>query len=287
MVVLNVKQEESLFLLETTLASLVANTLSDVLDIYNGQIIVKQICSEIELLAEYGVYQPSDTPKDLNNEISKLELSQSNKEHDSEYIPTGGHETNPDPSNRRVGLRPKEDMREILNRTVVEALAKISNENVKSNTPLNKGQIDEAISMLRGAVKIVYSKGLPEYDPVEIDFQNWKSNTLSENHKLKINNAVLWFSDKKLVPDKKLSDYFGKNEKSKVTVKLCGESDGPPQREPIFTEVERQKMMVDDEKKRDLLKVETINIGSSSNVALSDRNQLKMKMHGMQNITWK
>ena len=285
MVVLNVKQEESLFLLQTTLDSLVANTLSEVLDIYNGQVIVKQICSEVKLLADYGVYRTSDTSKALN-EINTIAISQLNKNQDSEYIPTGGHEINIDPSNRRVGLRPKEDMREILNRAVVEALTKTSNENVKSNTPLNKSQINEAIRMLRGAVKIVYNKGLPEYDPVEIDFQNWESNKLSENSKLNINNAVLWFSNKRLASDKKLSNYFGTNEKSKVVVKLCGESDSAPQREPILSKVEGQKMTLDDEKRiEELMRVETINISTGD--SLRDRNELKMKMHGMQKITWK
>jgi hypothetical protein len=55
---------------------------------------------------------------------------------------------------------------------VAEAKAKISDENVKSNTPLAFSDIIEALDILRGAVSIVYPMGLPDYDPIRMEFEN-------------------------------------------------------------------------------------------------------------------
>ena len=56
MVVLHVKREESLFLLETTLKSDVDDTLNDIIEIYHGQLKVIRLCSEFKALSNYGVY---------------------------------------------------------------------------------------------------------------------------------------------------------------------------------------------------------------------------------------
>ena len=287
MVVLHVKQEESLFLYETSVNTLVADTLINILQLYNGQSKVKRICSELKCLIDYGVYLPPDPSNRLNNELKQLNIGETDKENCSDFAPTGGYEANPDPSHRRTGQRPKHNMREILTRTMFEALTKISNENVQSNTCLTNTEIGEALEMLKGAVKIVYEIGLPEYDPIQMEFENNGNNEKDPDNEMKSNASVLWFSNKKLSPEKKLSDYFGNNEKSKVIVKLFKESAGPPEREPAFNEKEREKMTLEDQKrKQELLNLETI-CDSSSSDTLRDKNELKKRMHGIQAITWK
>ena len=54
-------------------------------------------------------------------------------------------------------------------KTVAEAKAKISSQ---SNLPLTFATIVEALDILRGAVSIVYPMGLPEYDPIRMEFEN-------------------------------------------------------------------------------------------------------------------
>ena len=56
--------------------------------------------------------------------------------------------------------------------------------------------------------------------------------------------AELWFATKNMGRDKKLSDYLGNNEKTKVVVKLTKVGSGPPGREQPFTEQERKEMMM-------------------------------------------
>ena len=284
MVVLHVKREESLFLLETTLKSDVDDTLNDIIEIYHGQLKVIRLCSEFKALSNYGVYRPAEKSDVIDNELKQLEISEYENKGCPDFIPKGGHEVSLDPSELRIGLRPKQDMRDILSRSAAEALAMISSENVKSNTALTKNLIDESIRMLKGAITLVYENGLPEYDPIEIEFQNHLKPNSTTKCDIKVEDTSMWFANKKLVSGKKLSDYFGNNEKSKVIVKLAQESAGPPPREPIINEKEKLKMIAMD-KKRSEIKIETIRAASAD--SLQDINMLKKKMHGMQDITWK
>ena len=55
--------------------------------------------------------------------------------------------------------------------------------------------------------------------------------------------ASLWCFSKELQRDKKLCDYVGKNDKSKVIVKLQKKGAGAPSREPIVSEDEQKAMI--------------------------------------------
>ena len=44
----------------------------------------------------------------------------------------------------------------------------------------------------------------------------------------------MWFAGKELFPEKALSDYIGKNEKTKIIVKLNKKGQGAPVREPLI-----------------------------------------------------
>jgi hypothetical protein len=45
--------------------------------------------------------------------------------------------------------------------------------------------------------------------------------------------SVLWFAGKALAQDKPLSDYVGRNERTKAVVKLQKKGQGAPAREPV------------------------------------------------------
>ena len=55
--------------------------------------------------------------------------------------------------------------------------------------------------------------------------------------------TALWFSGKEIMRGKKLSDYLGKNEKTKIVCKLQKAGQGAPQRESVISEEERKLMM--------------------------------------------
>ena len=55
--------------------------------------------------------------------------------------------------------------------------------------------------------------------------------------------GALWWAGKELQRGKKLSDFVGRNEKTKITAKLQRKGVGAPSREPVFNEEEKKKLM--------------------------------------------
>merc|ERR1712137_179639 len=83
-----------------------------------------------------------------------------------------------------------------------------------------------------GAVMIAYPMGLPDYDGVRQILEVLDPEQIS-----------LWCFSKELQRDKLLSDYVGKNEKTKVVAKLQKKGAGAPQREPVVSEDEQKAMI--------------------------------------------
>ena len=52
--------------------------------------------------------------------------------------------------------------------------------------------------------------------------------------------ASVWWASKELARDKLLSDFVGKNEKTKIVCKLQKKGAGAPQREPVVSKEEQQ-----------------------------------------------
>lgn len=71
--------------------------------------------------------------------------------------------------------------------------------------------------------------------------------------------AQLWWAGKELVGGKKLMDYIGKNEKTKIIAKLHRRGQGAPAREPVVSESDKKHLMAYAYKKQEELKVYRIN----------------------------
>ena len=65
----------------------------------------------------------------------------------------------------------------------------------------------------------------------------------------------MWWAGKELVPEKHLSDYIGKNEKTKLIVKLQPGGAGCPVREPLIQSKEYKNMLSFYHKRQEELKV--------------------------------
>ncbi|PSN35501.1 UPF0769 protein [Blattella germanica] len=73
---------------------------------------------------------------------------------------------------------------------------------------------------------------------------------------IEVSQAQLWVCGKEMYRDKKISDYLGKNEKTKAIVKLQKQGHGAPGREPVVGEEERKQMMLHAYRRQEELKVE-------------------------------
>merc|ERR1739838_1235425 len=97
----------------------------------------------------------------------------------------------------------------------------------------------------------------------------------------------MWFAGKKMLrgEEKKMSDYVGTNEKTKIVVKITSQKGGAPVREPTVDEESQKKMMAfwhrKQEKDKELAEDDEDSYLQSQWV---DPNALQAAFRGMGNV---
>jgi len=290
MVLLNVKHlNNSIFLVETTLTASVDETLAQIIKLHNGILKVNRVVEHLKDISEHGVHLPANMIGLLPDQISELKLCEPDVQLTE---PSQGFETDPDPLQRRNGKRPTEAGRDILEKTAGGASAKVSRENVAAGLPVTWSSVEEALQQVKGAISIVYPQGVPVYEPLRMELENREDLSGTQASKQVIDPAegVLWFASKELQTGKKLSEYLGKHEKTKVVVKLSTRSAGQPTREPLLSQDDQTRLMMANHKRKEELEAldkASRDDDSYLNSSWADPNALKRKMHGVGNVSWK
>lgn len=288
MVKLHVKKgDDSQFLYETTVLNSVEDDLKVILNIYNGRLKVDRLCNEIEYLSNAGITLPPNMQGLTDEQIVDLKLVD---EWANKCVPSGGYIEKRDELGRRNGRVPNEKMAQVLMNTVKEAKEKVSKNLVQRDVCLTELVIQETIDLLRGAVMIVYPMGLPPYDNIQMELENQEDleGTQASKDIIPPEMGSIWFSGKEMLPGKKLSDYLGKNEKSKVIAKIQKKGGGAPGREPVVSAEEQKQMMAYYYKKQEeMKKLATEEDDSYLNSDWADKNNLKRQFQGMNDIKWR
>ncbi|KAM6310315.1 cilia- and flagella-associated protein 298-like isoform 2-T2 [Aegotheles albertisi] len=255
MVRLHVKRGgESLFLLEAAASARLADLAPLAARIHNGRLKVQRLCSEMEELAEHGIFLPYNMQGLTDEQIEELKLKD---EWAEKCVPSGGSVFKKDEIGRRNGHAPNEKMQQVIKKTIEEAKALISRKQVQANVCVNMEMVKDALDQLRGAVMIVYPMGLPPHDPIRMEFEDKEdlSGTHASLEVIEESEAQLWWAGKELKETKLLSDYVGKNEKTTIIVKI-------------------QKKLEEDED------------DSFLNAEWADNHALKRQFHGVKDIKW-
>lgn len=287
MVQLHVKRgDESQFLFNATVDMPLETVIQEITTIYNGRLKVERICSEISELADHGITLPPNMQGLTEDQIVELKLKD---EWEEKCIPSGGPVLRKDEIGRRNGHAPNDKMKEVLMKTVDEAKALISKKQVQANVCVTMEMVKEALDQLRGAVMIVYPMGLPPHDPIRMEMEDREdlSGTQASLQVIPEDECQLWWAAKELQRGKKLQDYTGKNEKTKLVVKIQKKGQGPPGREPLVTEEQQKQMMMHYHKRQEeLKKLEEADDDSYLDSQWSDRQALKKQFQGLTNIKW-
>jgi hypothetical protein len=241
----------------------------------------------MEELANYGCMLPPEMIGLTDEQIIELKLEDKWAE---SCVPSGGYNETIDPVGRRNGRQPLPSMQEVLRKSIAEALAMIDKKLVNDGKALTLKIIKEALDLLRGAVMIVYPMQLPPHDTIRNEFQNTEdlSGTQASLEVIEPVKAQLWFAGKQMLPDKRLADFIGNNEKCKVIVKLQKSGEGAPGREPVFSEEERKQMMLHAYRRQEeLKKLDQDDDDSHLNSPWSNNTSLKGQMHGIGDIKFR
>lgn len=82
--------------------------------------------------------------------------------------------------------------------------------------------------------------------------------------------------------------HSGNNNKTKVTVKLCSNSEGAPGREPVLSEEERKQLMLHAYRRQEeWKKLEQDEDDSYLDSKWADGQNMKRQFHGLDNISWR
>ncbi|XP_026810249.1 cilia- and flagella-associated protein 298-like isoform X2 [Rhopalosiphum maidis] len=290
MVLIHVKHgDDSQFLYEASLETPVDECTLNITSIYNGRLKISRICNEMEELKKHGTLLPPEIMGLTDEQVVELKLIDTWGE---KCIPSGGYTFHKDPVGRRNGKRPNEQMQNVLTKTIEEAKACVSKKLVQSQIPLTQKKVQEALDILRGAIMIVYPMNLPPHDNIRLEIENNEdlSGTHASLEVIAPNIAQLWFSGRELVrePNKKMKDYLGRNEKTKVVLKLTKTGSGPPAREPPLSEQDRKLLMAEAFKKQEeLKKLDQDDDDVYLNSPWADGRSLKRNLHHIDNISWK
>ncbi|XP_043225865.1 cilia- and flagella-associated protein 298-like isoform X2 [Amphibalanus amphitrite] len=278
--------DDEQFLYETSTSEKLDDTISNICTIFNGRLKVLRLVSEFSELAQHGIALPPEMVGLTEDQVTDLKLQDSQADI---AVPSGGFQMHADPLGRRNGRAPKDNMVQVLTKARDEAAAIVAKDQARAGVPLTERVVAEALSILRGATMIVYPMGLPPYDPVRMELENREdlSGTQASLQVMDPGLAQLWFSGKEMLRGKTLADYIGKNEKTKLVVKLQKKGQGAPGREPLMTEEEQKKLMAAEFRRQEELKrLERDLDDTHLSSPWADSGVLKRQFHGLNNVSW-
>ncbi|XP_075986234.1 cilia- and flagella-associated protein 298-A [Anticarsia gemmatalis] len=287
MVILLVKRgDENQFLYETDVEKDVDEVVKDITAIFNGRLKITRMCYEMEELWKHGTFLPLEMQGLTEEQIKELKL----EDPWAKRCAPPNAVFAKDDMGRRCGLAPAQNMQDIMKKACEDAKEFISKKHVDLRKCLTQKDVARALDELRGATKIVFPAGLPPHDPVRMELDNVEDLTGTHAAKEVIdpNRACLWACGKKFIGGNKLRDHLGKNNKTKVTVKLCCNSEGAPGREPIMSEEERKQLMLHAYRRQEeWKKLEQDEDDHYLDSKWADGQNLKRAFHGLDNISWK
>jgi hypothetical protein len=174
-------------------------------------------------------------------------------------------------------------------KTLEDAEAVLSKDLVLGGKVFKMQQIDDALNNVRGAIMIAYPMNLPEGEPVRDILEGTEdlSGTAASKEVIPEQEASLWWAGKEMLPGKLLSDYVGKNEKSKIIAKISKKGQGAPMREaPMNEEAQKQMMAYYYKKQEQHKKLMENDDDDYVNSPWADPKALKSHFNGTNNVKW-
>jgi len=240
------RTDDQQFLFETTVEASVKDTVREMVEIHNLRLRINRLKLEGDELAEYG---PAREPNKVGVE-DESDAGLGNK----------GPHFKADPTCRRTGNAPIPDVAKVLKKTLADADAAASKAQAANKVVMKKADLLEHIDLIRGAVMICFPMGLPEWDNVRAaieDKEDLEGTSLGQDI-LDPETAQCWWAGKQMLPENKLKDHLGKNEKTKIVCKLQKKGQGAPTREPTIDKETQQAMLQFYHKKQEEQKVSLI-----------------------------
>lgn len=152
-----------------------------------------------------------------------------------------------DDSHYRTGWLISEEMSAKMLEQATAMKKLVHKDLVAAKQKMELAPMQEQVDITRGLMMMAYPgfHGLGDWEPVWVLLENNEEfdANLHNSDDLTVDDTVLWIVNKEMQLGKTFAHYFGKNEKSKMVVKVTKRGGGAPQREPVIGEVEHKKML--------------------------------------------
>ncbi|KAG4097959.1 hypothetical protein H8356DRAFT_1308595 [Neocallimastix lanati (nom. inval.)] len=295
MVVIHVKRnEKSMFLYENLVSTPISELVPVLVNRYNLINRVGRLVQAGRELVLYGPLKPYDQHGLTEEQINNLDKKKNSNEIEEAKIITNdkGFKVayRPDPTGRRNGEAPIPETAKVIEKALDEAEQLISKDKVAQGIFITDKELNEAIQNVKGAVMIAYPMGIPSFDPVQeiIDDNEDLSGSADSKEVLDPKTSTLWWAGKELKKDKKLSDYLGRNEKTKIIAKLQKANQGAPVREAPLSEQEQKNLMAYYYKKQEeLKKLEENDDDDYLASEWANPRALKSAFSGIKEVSWR
>ena len=241
------KSDQNQFLYESTVQIPVEDLVKELVEVNNLRLKVDRLCVSMEDLATKGPMKPEELRglQDLEEYVKSEDLTVINGL--KQMPPKTGTREVVDETHHRTGWIHDEEMVEEMLEGVSKAKAVIHVSNVANKNPITKAMLEEQIEWFRGMTMKAYPAfhGLGHWEPVLLLLENKEEfdHRLHGSDDIEEEKAQIWWAGKELAKGKKLCDYVGKNEKSKVIVKIQHKGAGAPVREPLINEEAHKNML--------------------------------------------
>ncbi|KAM3142240.1 hypothetical protein pb186bvf_005649 [Paramecium bursaria] len=290
------KTELNQFLFETPANTPVDQLLKDLVEINNMRIILDRLACSMEDLATHGPLKPEETRGLSEKELIDAAIETMPADRKQWAVtpqPQQGQRLNPDKTSYRTGLILSEDLTNMVIQNCTNVKNAISKNLVDQKKCLTVAVVRQQLDLLRGCMMICYPAyhGLPLWEPArEILEGHYEGQLVASDayDYLDEKQTQLWWAGKELLRGKLLQDYSGKNDKTKIIVRLQKVGAGAPVREPAVDAETQKKMMAFYYKKQQEQKdLEQDNEDVYLNSQWANPKGLKSQLIGSQNISWK
>ena len=203
--------------------------LTEIVEVCNQRQSVLRLAAAVAALAAHGPLRPEETRGIGDAQVAKM---------GGLDVHAYGLPTAQDEHFHRTGVPPMPEIAKILNST-----AETAEREMNKKFPITVEEIKVQFGLLRGAVMIAYPAyhRLPVYDPAREELEH----PMTADGSLNKADCSLWWAGKDVTANKDavFADFVGKNEKSKIVLKLQLKSAGPPAREPRIDQATHQQML--------------------------------------------
>jgi hypothetical protein len=288
------KTEEDSFLYEALTTDANDDVVRTLAELHNKRQRIRRLVHEARELAYHGPAKPEDqqgySQEEMEAHMQADAAGAQGGAGAAGASATAQRVPGRDPTGRRDGCAAEAAQRATIEAACAEAEQAVSKRQVEARVPTTDAMLQGVIDTIRGAVMIAFP-GLPDWDPVAAMLEDTEDLAGTQWSKEVFDPETVhgWFASKELVRDgSALGDVVGRNEKTKIVVKLSKKGGGPPAREAAVDPRTQQEMMAFYHKKAEQFKkLEEDEDDAYENSAWANPKALKNQFNGLSNIRFR